>query len=327
MRAARRSPITTPGPTTAVEIAARRVSIVTLDGAGSPPVVSAHATEWLPPGAVVPALNAQNVPNADAVAAALARAIERVGARPRRIGLVIPDGAARVSIVRFDKVPARARDLDELVRWQVRKGAPFPIDDAQVSYVAGAATDAGGREFVVAVARRDVVGEYEAISAGAGMHAGIVDLASFNLVNAALAAGLGSGDWLLVHITPDDTTIAVVRGGEVIFFRNRPAAEGTLEDLVHQTAMYYEDRLGGRALGRVVLSGGADRAEEVRRSLEARLGVRVESLDPRAAAALRDRISAGADLLDAIAAPIGLLLRDLVRLKPDITTVGGGVRL
>ena len=37
----------------------------------------------------------------------------------------------------------RAEDLDDLIRWQVRKTAPFAIDEAQVSYVAGPA-DAGG---------------------------------------------------------------------------------------------------------------------------------------------------------------------------------------
>ena len=60
--------------------------------------------------------------------------LERVG-RPRRIGLIVPDPIAKVSLVRFEKVPARAQDLDQLIRWQVRKAAPFAIEDAQVSYV------------------------------------------------------------------------------------------------------------------------------------------------------------------------------------------------
>jgi hypothetical protein len=52
------------------------------------------------------------------------------------------------------------------------------------------------------------------------------------------------GDWLIVHIRPEYTSIAIMRGSDLIFFRT--AAEGDpepLADVVHQTAMYYQDRL------------------------------------------------------------------------------------
>jgi hypothetical protein len=150
----------------------------------------------------------------------------------------------------------------------------------------------------------------------AGAHAGAVDLASFNLVNAVLAGGDGAreGDWLLVHVTPEYSSLAILRGADLIFFRNRLAEdEGSLADLVHQTAMYYEDRLGGGGFTRVVLAGsaalGGERAEIVRRSIEERLGARVEPIDPRPAVQLRDRISAGPELLDLLAPPVGMVLR------------------
>jgi hypothetical protein len=41
------------------------------------------------------------------------------------------------------------------------------------------------------------------------------------------------------------------------------------------------------------------------------LGSRVEVLDVRTAASMRDRISASPGLLDALAAPAGVLLREL----------------
>ena len=58
----------------------------------------------------------------------------------------------------------------------------------------------GGREFVVASARRDIIAEYEGVCTAAGVHAGLVDLATFNLVNLQLASASGGGDWLLVHL-------------------------------------------------------------------------------------------------------------------------------
>jgi Tfp pilus assembly PilM family ATPase len=306
-------------PSVAVELAGHRVSAASLDVRSGRPVIAAYATEPLPDGAVVPSLTSPNVQDRAWVVSALGRVFDRVGGRPRRVGLVIPDLVAKVSLVRFEQVPARSADLDQLVRWQVRKTAPFSLDAAQVSYVPGLRA-ADGQDFIVSIARRDIVAEYEGICAEVGCHAGLVDLATFNVVNAILAASrpvAGDADWLLVNVTADYASIAILRGEHLLFFRNRGAdTDGTLTDLVHQTAMYYEDRLGGAGFDRLWLAGGtgADvrqtaEVEQVRRSLETRLNRPVETVDPRAAAALTDRISAGPALLDALAPLVGLLLR------------------
>ena len=304
-------------PAAAVEIASGRVSAASLEWRSGQPVVAAHATEPLPDGALVPMLTALNIRDRAAVLDVLGRVLERVG-RPRRIGLVIPDVVAKVSLVRFEQVPKRAQDLDQLVRWQVRKSAPFTIEDAQVSYVPGIhATD--GQEYIVSLARRDVVQEYEVLCAEAGAHAGLIDLATFNVINAVLAgAAAPTADWLLVNIAADYASIALLRGPHLIVFRNRVAdAEETLADLVHQTAMYYEDRLKGAGFARVILAGAAAASaaqsgniDQLRRSLEERLTTTVETVDPRTAAALTDRISAAPALLDTLAPLVGLLLRD-----------------
>jgi Tfp pilus assembly PilM family ATPase len=306
-----------PAPDVAVEFASNRVSAATLETRGGQPVVAAHAAEPLPDGALVPSLTAANLHDRTAVAGALARVLERVGA-PRRIGLVVPDVVAKVSLVRFEQVPARAQDLEQLIRWQVKKTAPFAIEEAQISYVRGLQAG-GGHEFIVALARRSVIEEYEAICAEAGAYAGLVDLATFNVINSVLAGpGVPDADWLLVNVAVDYASIAIMRGRSMIFFRNRGAdADGTLADLVHQTAMYYEDRLSGAGFARVILAGaagtGAPQAgdiDEVRRSIGERLTTAVETVDPRAAAALTDRITAAPMLLDTLAPLVGLLLRD-----------------
>ncbi len=112
--------------------------------------------EPLPPGAVVGVADrAQHRRSRGGRRRAAHRRCERLGTRPRRVALVIPDLAARVSLVRFEQVPARREDLEQLVRWQMRKSAPFPIEDACVTYSPGA-RQRGGREFVVVLARRDV---------------------------------------------------------------------------------------------------------------------------------------------------------------------------
>jgi hypothetical protein len=52
--------------------------------------------------------------------------------------------------------------------------------------------------------------------------------------------------------------------------------------------------------------------DQIRRSLEERLRTPVDTVDPRGAAALTDRITAAPALLDTLTPLVGLLLRDRV---------------
>ena len=314
-----RSWLSPAAPTVAVEIARHRVSAAVIASRDARLSVTAHAMEPLPDGAVLPSLNAANISNPAALSSALRRVFEQMGARPKRVALAVPDSVAKVSLLRFEKVPQRARDLDELVKWQVRKAAPFRIEDAQVSYVPGLRAPDGSTEFVVVMARRDIIREYEAACEEAGAQAGVVDLATFNVINAVLAAPPApADDWLLVNVSNEDATMAILRGESLVFFRNHVAdGEAGLADMVHQTAMYYEDRLSGTGFSRVVLAGaGASAAQPgqdadyLRRALEQRLGTTVDAVDPRNAATLTDRITANSELLDALAPLVGLLARE-----------------
>jgi Tfp pilus assembly PilM family ATPase len=307
-------------PSAAVEISARRVTAAVVGQQSGTYVVSGYAGEPLPAGAVEPGLNAANVHDAAALTATIRSVLDKLPSRPRRIALVLPDSVGKLSLLRFEKIPQKVQDLDQLIRWQVRKAVPFRIEDAQVAWVPGVALSDGGREYVVTVARRDIVESYERACEAAGAHPGIVDLATMNLMNAVIGAesrNAQPGDWLLVHVAPDYSTMAVVRGADVVFFRTRSSdREDDLVDLVHQTAMYHEDRLGGGGFSRVVLAGasllGPDAAERLRRELEGRIATKVEALDFRGAVALRDRIAAAPELLDSLAPAIGVILRERV---------------
>ena len=296
-------------PDAAIEIAPEGVAVAVLGSRGADAVVQAWGAAPLAPGAIVPSLASSNIADRAAVAEALRGACDRAGHRPRRAALIVPDLAARVSLVRFDHVPARREDLDQLIRWQVKKAFPFPVDEACVTYSPGARG-----EFLVVAARRDVVREYEGICDEAGIHAGIVDLSTLSVVNLYMASGaVPAGDWLVVHIRPGYTSIAIVRGEDVIFFRTRPDDDTEpLSDVVHQTAMYYQDRLDGRGFARV-FAGGFSRTpsgvELAIRELAARLEHPVDALDPTQAAALARGVAAAPDERAALAPLVGMLLR------------------
>jgi Tfp pilus assembly PilM family ATPase len=306
--------IASPPPDAAVEIAADRVSVAVAAERGDGLVVQAYAVEPLPAGAVVASLTSSNIHDRAAVVSALRSALNHAGTRPRRVALVIPDLCAKVSLVRFDTLPARREDLDQLVRWQIKKASPFPLEEALVTSTPGARGADGSAEFLIVTARRDVIAEYEAVCDELKIYPGLVDLATLSVVNLFLGgAEVPDSDWLVVHLRPDYTSIVIMRGEHVIFFRNRPEGDdASIADLVHQTAMYYQDRLSGDRFSRVFL-GGSGRVigavESARRSLEERLGASVEPIDPTRVASLTDRISVTPDVMDVLASLVGMALR------------------
>ena len=304
--------LSTPGPSVGVEIAADCVTGVALAWVKSTPKIIGHAGVRLPVGALEPAAAAANLVDREVVVDAVRQVLKKLPRRVTRIGLVVPDKVAKVSFVKFDQVPGKPADLARLLAWQVRKAVPFRVEDAQLASTPGARLPGGGQEFVVTLIRRDIVEEYEGVCNSAGAHAGLVDLATFNLVNAATAMSPPSyADWLLLHVGHVDSTLAIVRGQDLIFFRNRPTrTEGELADLVHQSAMYYEDRLEGRGMARAVLvrtAEGSVPSESVRRTLEERLGAEVDGL---ASARVTSALGVDSGALDPLAAPLGLVVRE-----------------
>lgn len=304
-------------PDAAIAITPDAVCAAVLGGRGGDAAVQAFASEPLPAGAVTASLTSHNVIDHAATVRALGTVLGRLPARPRRAALVIPDLTGRVSLIRFDRIPARREDLDQLVRWQARKASPFPVEDASLSYTPGARTADGGGELVVVLARREAVREYERVCEEHAVEAGLVDLETLSIVNLFLAgAETPRGDWLAVHLRPECSSIAIMRDANLIFFRSRPEGdEGTVSDLVHQTTMYYQDRLEGRGFARVFVGGSGQRPGAVdlaRRGLDERLGVRSEAIEPGRAGGAVAGAGHTPDTLARMAPLVGILMRTRV---------------
>jgi hypothetical protein len=166
---------------------------------------------------------------------------------------------------------------------------------------------------VVVLARRDTVREYESVCEGAGMQAGLVEIATLSMLNLFLAsASRPAADWLVIHVQPAYTSVVILRGEQVIFFRNIEGEDEGIADVVHQPTMYYQDRLAGQGFERVRL-GGLGRTtgalDQMRHTLSERLGSAVTMIDPTEAASLTDRITASPEVLSSLAPLIGVLVR------------------
>ncbi len=281
--------------------------------------ISSQDVKGLKPGAVVPSMMAANITDPKTVANALETVFKRYKRAPKRIAMVLPDTIAKVTLLSFDAVPDRESDLEQLIRLKMKRSAPFSLDDAQLSYLKCGTNRAKQSQFLVVVVQKTILAEYEDVCSAAALKVGCVDLASFNLINTYLYIHPHRQpvDWMLVHVARYYTTVALVRGAQLIFFRTQAIGPGTsLENFIHQTTMYHEDRLDGNGIERVVFlttesESKADALEPVlRRAFHDSPKVAFEELGTQILTAIKSEKQLALPTVNRLAAPIGILLRD-----------------
>jgi type IV pilus assembly protein PilM len=219
-------------PRLACEISPQGVVAARAETALAP--LSAVARVVLSAGAVAPGLKPGNIVDRVAVAAAIRKTLEDVGAKPHSRGadltLVIPDAAVRVLLLDFDALPNKLSEALPIVRFRLKKMLPFDADDAMVTYQVMSTSRSGVRVLAVAIPP-DVLREYETAAREAGFEPGAV-LPSTLACIAAMDEGDGAA--LLVNANPAGVTTAIVRSGILLLHRSvdlQPSAAGVPANL------------------------------------------------------------------------------------------------
>ena len=180
--------------------ACRRAS---LDGAAASAVVAAHASEPLPDGALVPSLTAPNVARSRPPCSRRStRVLERLGPAAARRRSSLPDVVAE-GVARAVRAGAGARRRTS-ISWCAGRSARARRSRSRRrrSATCPASRADDGQEFVVTLARRDVVaGVRGAVRRRRARTPGSSIWRRFNVDQrgAGRAAGAPAGDWLLVQ--------------------------------------------------------------------------------------------------------------------------------
>jgi type IV pilus assembly protein PilM len=212
-------------PRVACEIMPQGVVAARSEDAAGPLIAVARAV--LGEGAIAPSLKPGNIADRVAVAAAVRRALEQVGARSNSRGdditLVIPDSAVRVLLLEFDSLPNRLSEALPLVRFRLKKLLPFDADEAMVTFQVMSTSKSLVRVLAVAIPR-DVLSEYETAAREAGFEPGAVLPSTL----AALAALDDTEPVLLVNANALGVTTAIVRAGILLLHRSVDLQEPAL---------------------------------------------------------------------------------------------------
>lgn len=261
----------------------------------------------------------QSTSGADGLGERLDKLFESAGVRPGKISLVLPDNLAKLTLLTLPERPPSRRQLEEVIRFKTRRGVPFRMADAALSYqlLPG---DGPGISILVAVVRRALIERYERALEGMGARPGLVDLCTPNLLNLCrdrLAAAKDEGDLALLNCAATYFSLAIIRDGRLVFLRcksyavgdGRPAsANGLLARELGYSMSYYQDKLSGEGIRRLFVRSAETPVEELRPQLAAIEAPDVEPIDPVAAIEPPEGAAIEPELAQRLAPAIGAAL-------------------
>jgi Tfp pilus assembly protein PilN len=202
-------------------------------------------------------------------AASVKAALEKTGVRGTRAVLVVPRGQA---VLRDLELPAGTpEELASMVRFQVEREVPLPIEEIRYSFVeAGRA--AGKVRVQVAAARRELIDPAVAALESAGVKVAGAVVSSYGLL--ALEPETSSLS-ALVEVSAGEAEILVAQGGRMEMSRTAALPEGAVGDAlaeeIEQTLRAWSAKAPGREVGRILLAGEGPQAEALAREVGGRL--------------------------------------------------------
>lgn len=211
----------------------------------------AHGTETsfeaFEPGTIAVSPSADNILRPEIVAQRISRIAPANGAKRRRqAALILPDYAARVTVLDFDSFPAVPAEQESLVKFRIKKTIPFDIESAALGYYVQPASGGKKVEVLAVTMAFDIVARYEALFRGAGFHPGEVTTSTL----AALNLYHGDGVSVVAKLSGQVLTVTVLSGGTIKLFRcvTLEGSGDTLDNseilaILHPTFAYIEDEL------------------------------------------------------------------------------------
>ncbi len=180
--------------------------------------VASVALGELDAGVLTPLLVRPNLLRPDEVARRIRAVAKALGSDKGPFGLLLPDGAVRVSVLEFETLPSDPKEQESLIRWKMRPLLPFPVEEARLSFEVSP-KEPEGVEAVVMSVRKSVLAEYESTLKGLNGDVSLVLPSSAALLT-LLKEDAEAGEMLL-NISPTHLTVVVAKGRQIKLWRNQ----------------------------------------------------------------------------------------------------------
>jgi len=212
--------------------------------------ISAHVVRPLPAGILEPAFDRPNITDPAGFEKALREAAFALGPAGGSVSLLLPETCLRVFILTFEALPSSPAERLEMLRWRLNKLVPFKPGDMRLSY--DIIKSNGHAKVLLALARADVVREYENLFGRLGLKIRTIGIPVLNLLN--LIRLEPPGHAMIANIEEDALGLLIVLDGEVSLFRFKPFLQDALHPMsagekleqvaneIDNTVRFVEDR-------------------------------------------------------------------------------------
>jgi type IV pilus assembly protein PilM len=237
------------------------------------------ASRRLAPGVISPSLSGPNVQDGEALRTALSGALGALSGPSREVIVIVPDATIRVLLLDFETLPAKAQDIDPVIRFRLKKSLPFDVEQATIAYEVK--RNANAVQVVAAVSPRAVIDEYEAAFRDVGYAPGVVlpsSLAALGIVEAKRPT-------LVLKVDPMNITIAAAQNQELRLIRTLENPHGIevtpaeLAEAVLPSIVFFEDQYGEKI--QEICVGGAAAIDQIGPLLHQQTGAEVRELAPQ----------------------------------------------
>ncbi len=191
----------------------------------------------------------------EALAEAVKAARALSGGRLARASVVYPDAWARILTLDFDTLPAEGDSGREVILWKLKKLLPASTAELEVVWRAMPMLS-DEKRVLVAATPREAIGAIDRAFEDLGVRVGYLAPASLALFEglAPTLAAAAAGDYALLHRSTGTLAFFIARGGEPIFFRQRPPEDDEDQDREARLSLsYYAEKLKGPGLKAVYL--------------------------------------------------------------------------
>ena len=203
------------------------------------------------PGTLVVSPVEDNLHKADAATIVLKNVAPLDHSRKRRrAALILPDYAARVSVLDFDSFPSSSDEQLSLIRFRLKKTLPFDIDSAAVSYHAQPAEKGAPIEVVAVIVALEIIARYEALFRAINFHPGEVTTSALSALQLCPPATRADAVNVVAKLSAKTLTVMVLRGETLKLFRCVALEDVTEEQILavlQPTFSYVEDELAAPA--------------------------------------------------------------------------------
>jgi hypothetical protein len=233
------------------------------------------------------------------------------------MALSIPDHLARIAVMELPNPPRSSAELVEFLKFRMKKSLPFDVERARVAFerLPGEVPT-----FLTGVMHEAVISQYEEAFTRLGYQVGLVLPASVSLLQLLrplarreLAPG---DDYFFVNAERAYFSVSLVRDRDVpVLIRTLGLSaddgvpriygeEDFLQEII-PTAIYYREKLEGRALARVYYRSLRPDFLHIRDILESQFEAPSEPFHLGKAIAVGREVALAAEAADAIAAAAG----------------------